>query len=179
MCIIKIFKEGEISSKELDDLWEQNPHGAGIGLIDNCLSLKVPLRTFDKEEFKTVLTRYLQSEDYKTLVFHMRYRSRGSLDSVNINPIFIDDKTVMFHNGTLSNYSNNHYSDSLMFVFNVIHSIDGFDIENKYHIELIEHALLDNPSRLVFLQEGKEHPLIINNKGVGYWNLNKKQWSSK
>ena len=61
MCIIKIFKEGEISSKELDDLWEQNPHGAGIGLIDNCLSLKVPLRTFDKEEFKTVLTRYLQS----------------------------------------------------------------------------------------------------------------------
>ena len=148
-------------------------------MIDNDLNLEVPIRTKYFDLFEKELCNQLNEKNFKTLVFHMRNRSQGSLDIININPIYINETTVMFHNGTLSNYSNNHYSDSLMFVFNVIHSIDGFDIENKYHIELIEHALLDNPSRLVFLQEGKEHPLIINNKGVGYWNLNKKQWSSK
>ena len=64
-------------------------------------------------------------------------------------------------------------------MFSTYYSIKELDIENKNHIKQIKDSLLNNPSRLVFLQEGKAEPLIINNQNIGYWLKNSKQWSSK
>ncbi len=179
MCIIKIIQDGAISNDEIESLWKNNPHGAGIGLIDNDLNLRVPIRTKEYELFRDELQKLLKEQNFKTLVFHMRLRSKGSLDEVNVNPIYIDKKTVMFHNGTINGFDNDFYSDSKMYVFNVLHLIKELDIENKNHIKQIKDSLLNNPSRLVFLQEGKAEPLIINNQNIGYWYKNSKQWTSK
>ena len=173
-CLLKFNSKNEIES-----LWKNNPHGGGIGLIDNDLNLKVPIRTHEYELFRDELQKLLKEKNFKTLVFHMRLRSKGSLDIVNVNPIYINEKTVMFHNGTINGFDNDFYSDTLMYVFNVLHSIKELDIENKNHIKQIKDSLLNNPSRLVFLQEGKAEPLIINNQNIGYWLKNSKQWSSK
>ena len=179
MCIIRIIKTGDISSEEIKALWEKNPHGGGIALIDNDLNLEVPIRTKYFDLFEKELFNQLNEKNFKTLVFHMRNRSQGSLDIININPIYINETTVMFHNGTLHGYDNDFYSDSLMYVFNELHSIDELDIENQDHIKQIKNSLFGNGSRLVFLQKGKAEPLIINNKGIGYWYKNNKQWTSK
>ena len=120
MCIIRIIKAGDISSEEIKALWEKNPHGGGIALIDNDLNLEVPIRTKYFDLFEKELFNQLNEKNFKTLVFHMRNRSRGSLDIININPIYINETTVMFHNGTLHGYDNDFYSDSLMYVFNEI-----------------------------------------------------------
>ena len=179
MCIIRIIKAGDISSEEIKALWEENPHGGGIALIDDDLNLKVPIRTKDIDLFEKELFNQLDEKNFKTLVFHMRYRSRGSLNTININPIYINEETVMFHNGTLQRYNNDFYSDSLMYVFNELHSIQELDIENKDHIKQIKDSLFGNGSRLVLLQKGKANPLIINNKEIGYWYKNNTQWTSK
>ena len=179
MCIIKIIQDGDISDNEIESLWKNNPHGGGIGLIDKDLNLRVPIRTHEYELFRDELQKCLKEQNFKTLVFHMRRRSKGSLDIVNVNPIYINEKTVMFHNGTINGFDNDFYSDTLMYVFNVLHSIKELDIENKNHIKQIKDSLLNNPSRLVFLQEGKAQPLIVNNQNIGYWLKNSKQWSSK
>ena len=55
MCIIRIIKAGDISSEEIKALWEENPHGGGIALIDNDYNLKVPIRTEDFDLFEKEL----------------------------------------------------------------------------------------------------------------------------
>lgn len=179
MCIIRIIKAGDVSSEEIKTLWKENPHGGGIALIDNDLNLKVPIRTKSFDLFKKELFNQFDKNNFRTLIFHMRYRSKGSLNTININPIYINEATVMFHNGTLQGYDNDFYSDSLMYVFNVLHSIEELDIENQDHIKQIINSLFGSGSRLVFLQKGKAEPLIINNKGIGYWYKNNTQWTSK
>lgn len=179
MCIIKIFKQGLLKPEEVDYLWEQNPDGGGIGLINKKLNLEIPIKTNNLEKFKTVLFKHLEKAQFETLVFHLRKRSRGSLDKININPIFINKSTVMFHNGTFDEFNNNFYSDTFLFVFNIIQKINNFDIENKTHIDQIKSFMSDNLSRVVFLQVGKPEPLIIDNFEKGYWNIGGEQWSSK
>ena len=98
MCIIKIIQDGAISNNEIESLWKNNPHGGGIGLIDNELNLRVPIRTHEYELFRDELQKLLKEQNFKTLVFHMRLRSKGSLDTINVNPIYVNEKTVMFHN---------------------------------------------------------------------------------
>ena len=65
-------------------------------------------------------------------------------------------------------------------LLNFIHSDDiKSKIATLRERAQIKDSLLNNPSRLVFLQEGKAEPLIINNQNIGYWLKNSKQWSSK
>lgn len=179
MCIIKIFKDSSISDNEIDKLWSQNSDGGGIGYIDKELNLHIPIRTDDLALFKKELQELLRNKNYETLVIHLRNRSKGSVDFVNINPIYIDKETIMFHNGTFHRYENNYYSDSIQFVFDEIHKFKNFDIENESQIEQIKNKVLNNRSRLVFLQQGKKNPLIIDNFDIGYWLHEGKQWTSK
>jgi len=69
MCIIKIIKDGDISNNEIESLWKNNPHGGGIGLIDNDLNLRVPIRTHEYELFRDELQKLLKEQILKHWFF--------------------------------------------------------------------------------------------------------------
>ena len=55
MCVIKTIKEGSFSSREILEMWNNNPDGAGIGVLDKSNTLIKPFKSKDFKEFQTNL----------------------------------------------------------------------------------------------------------------------------
>lgn len=68
-----------------------NPHGFGILMLDNGDVYK----TMDMAE----AADWLNSE--RPFVFHARLRTRGAVSMENAQPIMINEKSYLFHNGTV------------------------------------------------------------------------------
>ena len=178
MCVIKTIKEGSFSSREILEMWNNNPDGAGIGVLDKSNTLIKPFKSKDFNEFQINLDLVFRNQDFNQVVIHFRRRSRGSYDLVNVNPIPVNKDTLFFHNGTFGNLNEEYLSDSNIFVRDFISEIKDFDLSDPNTELKILNLLNGNTSRMVFLQTGVEKPLIIDNANIGYWDESKNIWTS-
>jgi len=179
MCVMK-YSNGDknISMNEIEKMWLNNPDGAGIGVLDVNNNLISSFKTKNLDEFKKEVDNVFKHQQFNHAVMHFRRRSRGSFDLINVNPLKVNEDTLFFHNGTLSQLNDEEFSDSFIFVRDFLREIKDFDISDPATVKKI-HKLLDgNISRMIFLQSGMESPLIIDNANLGYWNEAKTIWTS-
>jgi hypothetical protein len=106
MCVIVVCKEGmKPPLKTIKKCWEENPHGAGIGLRKNgkLLFYKGFMKLHDLE------TKLNKLSDYEEMVIHFRLASAGGISSYLTHPFSNNiityklnkgkDKFLLFHNG--------------------------------------------------------------------------------
>ncbi len=179
MCVMK-YSNGDIniSMKEIEEMWSNNPDGAGIGVLDVNNNLISSFKTKNLDEFKERVSNVFEHKQFNHAVMHFRRRSRGSFDLINVNPLKVNEDTLFFHNGTLSHLNDKELSDSNIFVRDFLSKIKDFDISDPAIVVKIHELLDGNISRMIFLQSGSESPLIIDNANLGYWNEAKTIWTS-
>lgn len=111
MCVIAICEKRKLSREEIELGWDKNPHGAGLGWVENGRTVYVK-GIMRLEEF---------IETYKEInalphIVHFRYASTGIPVNPKLTHPFIVSKNspirlryrgvkpIIFHNGTISNW---------------------------------------------------------------------------
>jgi len=111
MCVITISPEGKkLNKKKIEEMWDSNPHGAGVAYPLSSKKLKVVKGIMELDDFLKI---YYDIPEVPH-VFHFRFASVGARipelthpfdvnDPFRTELIFVTDK-VLFHNGTISNH---------------------------------------------------------------------------
>lgn len=131
MCVIVHKPSGETVSKQtLADMWRANPHGAGLAyLTEYGICVDKGLMTL--AELERSLDELGPQPD---VVFHLRVATHGRINRGQTHPFVIaqeigqakglklDDyhHAVVFHNGVISGFGDDDYSDTLRFVTQVL-----------------------------------------------------------
>lgn len=123
MCVI-VYKEKEspypITSHHM--MWEANPHGMGIAWYDKAGQIQVR-KTLDKYEGYDLLDQHKR----KQLVVHYRFATAGKIEeeqchpfvvTTDLNKLLLSDygDEVLAHNGIISGYGNDYFSDTIEFI---------------------------------------------------------------
>lgn len=110
MCIIVVKPENVVlSNNMLENMWENNPHGAGFMWAHNGeLYVQKGLMNF-----QAFLRNYNLVKKQK-LVIHFRWRSSGPINPNLTHPFFLNKNVAMVHNGTIKLKVPKNWSDSLV-----------------------------------------------------------------
>lgn len=97
MCIIVVKPEGsEISKSNLQNMWRNNPHGAGFMYAEGGrLIVKKGLMTFPM-----FFSAYQEIADKKAVV-HFRWRTHGPTTKKLTHPFWVTQNIGMVHNGVI------------------------------------------------------------------------------
>lgn len=111
MCVIAVCKDRKLSKEEIERAWNKNPHGAGIGWVEDKRTVYIK-GIMELKEFMEIYERI------NTLphIVHFRNASIGIPVSPKLTHPFIvsssspirlrykGTKPIIFHNGTISNW---------------------------------------------------------------------------
>jgi predicted glutamine amidotransferase len=100
MCII-IYKPAgtKISKTDVNNMWNTNPHGAGIA-VPNKHKVEVIKGIMQRDELEYLLNQC----DNTALILHMRIATHGSITPTNTHPFPCGKNRVLFHNGVLEHF---------------------------------------------------------------------------
>ncbi len=111
MCVIALCKDRKLSKEEIEKAWNKNPHGAGIGWVEDKRTFYIK-GIMGIEEFIEIYGRI----DTIPHIVHFRNASIGILVNPKLTHPFIvslsspirlrykGTKPIIFHNGTISNW---------------------------------------------------------------------------
>ena len=100
MCIIVYKPAGtKISKKDLANMWNTNPHGAGIA-VPGKKKIEVIKGIMKLNEFEYLLDQC----DNTAIIIHMRIATHGSISPANTHPFSCGENRVLFHNGILEHF---------------------------------------------------------------------------
>jgi hypothetical protein len=118
MCVIVHSPKGtEIDKNTMEKLWKRNNDGGGFMLSkDNRLIVKKGYFNFDA--FLKDFTVYNCSDIEKAI--HFRIKTKGKVDIVNCHPFKIHENLAVMHNGILSGFGNESFSDTYCFVDEIL-----------------------------------------------------------
>ena len=169
MCLIVIKEEGQelVNNKMLKEIWDKNPHGAGI-VYRKKGSKRFKMRKgyMTLNCLKNALNSYnINKGDF--LAYHFRYATSGDTDKRGTHPFVVhedakmvsatkvtatDKTTFVFHNGViydLNDYKSN-VSDTQRFVNEYLPEIPLNDLFNNSVIQELIEKFIDN-SRLLLI----------------------------
>jgi hypothetical protein len=178
MCLIISKEEGQdlVNNTMLEEIWDKNPHGAGIVFRKKGSSrFKMRKGYMTLQDLKNAIRSYgLTSEDY--IAYHFRYATSGDTDKRGTHPFVVhedakavsatrvtatDKTTFVFHNGVIYDLNDrkSNVSDTQRFVNHYLTEISTEDLFNNPVIQELIEKFIDG-SRL----------LLINNKfGVKFY----------
>lgn len=169
MCIIVHIPAGaDVDDKTLNNCFDNNPDGAGFVSKDKETGLLTLRKGFFS--FKDFLEAYTPFKGNE-LLLHFRIKTHGNVNMENTHPFAVNDRMAFAHNGIISNIDtkNKEFSDTWHFNENIIKPLTqrfSNDIINSPEIQQLITEYI-GPSRLVFIQEGKENTTWIFNKKAG------------
>lgn len=128
MCCIAYQPAGDkpIDNDTLDNMWNENHHGAGYMFVDRANRQLIVRKPF----WKLADLRAAYSADHAAhgasshFVLHFRWSTHGLKDEVNTHPhILAGGKAALVHNGVLSDFApdrNSDISDTVLFCRQVL-----------------------------------------------------------
>lgn len=99
MCIMIVGNREPILSADLPGLWRSNPHGSGIGYLEDR-KIKIVRGIMHLSDLIKVLKR---SPSDLPIVLHLRLATHGSITKGNTHPHRMG-RSWLFHNGILSHF---------------------------------------------------------------------------
>ena len=168
MCIIVVKPKDEVLSRAyLENMWHQNPHGAGfmyaekgqVKIVKGLMTLKGFLNVFEGMQHN------------RKMVAHFRTKTHGRVSAKLTHPFWIKNQEMgMVHNGVIPKYgilSNGEESDTSLYA-------EALSKRYPNPLESLtdpkEHAAIKAEigwSKLVFM-DGDGETLIINSN-LGHW----------
>ena len=147
MCLIihKPYKK-RIPSDILDRAKKINPHGFGITYLDNGQTKrKLTYNGIDK-----------MLETDRPLVCHFRYATVGKINLNNVHPFNVNNRTVIYSNGTVDGFGNGHESDIAHIAKRVLPKLRKLDWKPFLELTETRFCIVDSKS-LQVQRIGKWH----------------------
>lgn len=168
MCIIICIPKNnlitnETLKKQFDNCFDSNKDGFGFSFSTG--SQVEILKTLSYNDFLIDFFKYY--EKFKTIsnfAIHFRFSTHGLKDLTNCHPFRTLDNNVFMHNGILSKYGNNQFSDT--YEFNeMLKKLPSGLLNNVNFLELLNKMASSENSKFVFMnRKGK---ISICNKSAG------------
>jgi hypothetical protein len=175
MCQIYVRYENceELPDESINNQQWNNPDGGGIAYIEND-KIKI-FKSFDYTSIKNMI-RLLERDNIQFIV-HYRMSTAGGNCKANLHPFPIGDNMVMFHNGTISEFSYDKIkSDTRLFA----EYLEELGVSTIEDIKLIEEELIEiigtSYDKLVFMDSKGEIHII--NAWIGEHSKDGLCWSS-
>ena len=166
MCIA-IYKPvgGKITDLELENCWDNNPHGGGIAYPCNG-DVKIQ-KAMDWKAFLPMYHKALNGEAKgKPMLVHFRISTSGEIDLLNCHPHRVSKKMAFIHNGIFSSPpKGSKISDTLLFNYQILQELPSNFMGNKAIMDLLEEY--SGYSKLVFLDSNGNHQIV--NEKLGDW----------
>ena len=166
MCIA-IYKPSKktISKDILKRCYDSNPDGAGFMYADKK-ELKVHKGFFEFDKFYQAY----QEHQAKKCVIHFRIKTHGKVDETNCHPFLINPTLGFVHNGIISGFGNDTYSDTIQFNEAILQKLVGkwgnLSLFQDPIVNLIERSI--GWSKLIMLDRHGNHKIF--NEEKGEWN---------
>lgn len=121
MCVIVVSEAGinPPTKSQLKDMWDKNPHGAGILIDDGSSEIEYTKGFMTFEELYKGFKDYSKQYDLKdnVVAVHFRIKTHGKTDSFTTHPFLLSPRyedlrithyhgkvPALMHNGTISNF---------------------------------------------------------------------------
>lgn len=160
MCIIARIPAGtQLPEENLENMWQANPHGGGIGYIDGD---KVAVKkAMELKEFKQLYKEVSTKHGDRDMLVHMRIATHGSVCLENTHPFTVNKNTVMAHNGMMPDFfeppKKSDMSDTRFFIETMMKRIDITSLDDVYFTRMLEQLINSDgyPNKLVFITSDK------------------------
>jgi hypothetical protein len=160
MCIIARIPAGtQLPEENLENMWQANPHGGGIGYIDGD---KVAVKkAMELKEFKQLYKEVSAKHGDRDMLVHMRIATHGSVCLDNTHPFEVNKNTVMAHNGMMPDFfeppKKSDMSDTRFFIETMMKRIDITSLDDVYFTRMLEQLINSDgyPNKLVFISSDK------------------------
>ena len=173
MCIAIYKPQGKTISKEtLKRCYDINPDGAGFMFAeDKELHIKKGFFNFNK-----FYEAYKPHQD-KKCVIHFRIKTHGKIDETNCHPFKINKSLAFVHNGIISGFGDDIFSDTIGFNEQVLKKLvnkwGNLALFQDPVVDLIESRI--GYSKLIMLDRHNNHKIFNEKKGEwsdGVWYSN-------
>lgn len=158
MCIIAFNPNAtDLPKKEyMDEMWTNNPHGAGFTYNDAAGKVIVVKGLMKKKSLERALEAHRAKWTGHRLVIHWRITTHGPTDARNTHPhVVVPGKLVLIHNGMLA-FEDPHdkVSDSAIFARHLARMKDPMAaITDEGLAEILSSAVVGSSNKVVFLGE--------------------------
>jgi hypothetical protein len=163
MCIACVLpKDTDISEKEFENCWENNPDGGGYCYLSEG-GVMVVKKSLKLDDFKKMWKEdFAAHKDHSTFLLHFRVKSVGDVCLDNCHPFKVNPKVAMIHNGTLHNVNppkESKKSDTAEFA---------------EWLSTLPHNFLRNPTIVKFINNyiGNSNKLVFLDTTGSYWIFN-------
>ena len=174
MCIaIYKPKDKHIKKETLNLCYQNNPDGAGFMFAEDK-ELKIQKGFFNFEKFYKAYKKH----EAKKCVIHFRIKTHGKVDETNCHPFYINNSMGFVHNGTITGFGNDTFSDTIQFNEGILQKLVGkwgnLALFQDPIVDLIENRI--GWSKLIMLDRHGNHKIFNEEKGEwdnGVWYSNK------
>lgn len=169
MCVIIHQPTSAHLDKDLyNKLWKINSDGGGFAYISNTGEIQVK-KSMDRDWLWRKFETERSKNPRRDFMLHLRIRTHGTTDINNVHPFFVDEHTVMAHNGTIAkvpDYQDGR-SDTKVFVDEVLPDLPEDWLDRQYIVDMVEEWI--GWSRLMFLTTNPllKRSVYILNKSKG------------
>tara|TARA_B100000925_G_C22009498_1_gene475484 strand:+ start:2824 stop:3870 length:1047 start_codon:yes stop_codon:yes gene_type:complete len=161
MCIIASVPAGTtVTKKQISNMWDRNPDGAGVAYIDDKNRVRV-VKSMEKKDFMSKLGNVLKKHNKRDILIHFRIRTHGKVCIDNVHPFRVSKDTVMAHNGMLPDFfepsPKSDWSDTKFFVENFAKNMDITALDDLSFTNMLGEMIdAENyQNKLVFLTADK------------------------
>jgi len=186
MCII-VYKPKDIELPDINTLYNcytNNPDGIGFMLLKNKVEIYKGFMTF--EEFENTLREIDKKEDLRryNVAFHFRIETSGGVKPELCHPFpihieknkkdYIIDTVGIVHNGVLFSPKEKEYSDTYIFIRDILSQFNFRDKEIGKKLKTLENFIQNN--KMVIFNSYLQEAYILNeylgewDKGIWYSN---------
>ena len=136
--------------------------------------LKIQKGFFNFEKFYKAYKKH----EAKKCVIHFRIKTHGKVDETNCHPFYINNSMGFVHNGTITGFGNDTFSDTIQFNEGILQKLVGkwgnLSLFQDPIVDLIENRI--GWSKLIMLDRHGNHKIFNEEKGEwdnGVWYSNK------
>lgn len=169
MCLIIVKKEGKslVSKQMIEEVWYDNPHGAGlIYRRAGTSTFKMVKGLMFEDDLHNEIKR-LQLTDKDFIAYHLRWATSGEIDEYNTHPFVVhqdagrvkalrvegnSDKTMfVMHNGVIYDLNDKKakVSDTIRFVSEYLSNIKTHDIFKNIAMKSMIEKFIDGSRLLI------------------------------
>lgn len=180
MCVIARVPEGtKVPMSYIDNMWNRNSHGAGIGFIDQNNNVQIE-KSMKLKEYKKLYREISKEHSNRDMLLHFRIATLGTVCLENTHPFKVNKNTIMAHNGMLPEFfeptgkaKKLDLSDTRYFVDYFMKFVDMKSLDSPVFIKQLGR-IIDSENyanKLVFLTSDKRlkfDSYIVNEKHGEY-----------
>lgn len=170
MCLAICAPVGvQLSRDRLSNGWDSNSDGGGYAFIDQYGGI-VCRRFMSWFEFIEGYTADHAANTKSPFIVHQRFATHGTTDLTNVHPFWMDDETVVMHNGVLGvNLTDQERSDTRHFVEDYLARLPKRWFDDQNMVDMVEDYTRGSKLVLLTVDPLAKQEVYILNEDAGHW----------